>query len=40
MAMFIPNVQRVNARTVAFTSEDYLKGFKMLRGLIALAPPR
>jgi D-amino peptidase len=40
MAMYIPNVQRVNARTVAFTSEDYLKGFKMLRGLIALAPPR
>jgi D-amino peptidase len=40
MAMYMPNVQRVNARTVAFQSDDYLKGFKMLRGLIALAPPR
>ena len=40
MAMYMPNVQRVNARTVAFTADDYVKGFKMLRGLIALAPPR
>jgi D-amino peptidase len=40
MAMYMPSVQRVNARTVAFTSDDYLKGFKMLRGLIALAPSR
>jgi D-amino peptidase len=40
MAMYFPGVQRVNARTVAFTSDDYLKGFKMLRGLIAVAPSR
>ena len=40
MAMYMPSVQRVNARTVAFMSDDYLKGFKMLRGLIALAPSR
>lgn len=40
MAMYMPSVQRVDARTVSFTSEDYLQGFKMLRGLIALAPPR
>jgi len=40
MAMYMPNVQRVNARTVAFQADDYVKGFKMLRGLIALAPPR
>lgn len=40
MAMYFPNAQRVNARTVAFTSEDYLKGFKTLRGMIAIAPGR
>jgi D-amino peptidase len=40
MAMYFPGVQRVNVRTVAFTSDDYLKGFKMLRGLIAIAPGR
>jgi len=40
MAMYIPGVQRLNARTVAFQADDYLKGFKLLRGLIALAPPR
>jgi D-amino peptidase len=40
MAMYVPSVQRLNARTVTFTSEDYLKGFKLLRALIALAPPR
>jgi D-aminopeptidase len=33
-------VSRVNARTVGFQSDDYVKGFKMLRALIALAPPR
>ena len=40
MAMYFPGVQRVNARTVAFQADDYLKGFKMLRGLIAVAPSR
>jgi D-amino peptidase len=40
MAMYFPNVQRVNARTVAFQSDDYLKGFKTLRGMIAIAPGR
>lgn len=40
MAMYFPNVQRVNARTVAFQSEDYLRGFKTLRGMIAIAPGR
>jgi D-amino peptidase len=33
----IPNVKRINARTVTFTSSDYLEGFKLLRALIALA---
>jgi len=40
MAMYFPGVQRLNARTVAFQADDYLKGFKMLRGLIAVAPTR
>jgi D-amino peptidase len=40
MAMYMPSVQRVNARTVAFQAEDFLKGFKTLRGMIALAPAR
>lgn len=38
-AMF-PTVERPSARTVAFTSDDYLKGFRMLRALIAIAPAR
>jgi len=33
----IPTVKRTNPRTVTFTSGDYLEGFKLLRGLIALA---
>jgi len=40
MAMYIPSVQRLNARTVSFLSDDFPKGFKMLRGLISLAPGR
>jgi D-amino peptidase len=40
MAMFVPGVQRVNARTVGFQSDDFLTGFRLLRALIALAPPR
>ena len=40
MAMLVPGVQRVNARTVAFQSDDYLKGFRTLRGLINLVPSR
>jgi D-amino peptidase len=40
MAMYFPGVQRLNARAVGFQADDYLKGFKMLRGLIAIAPTR
>ena len=40
MAMYFPGVQRLNARAVGFQADDYLKGFKMLRGLIAIAPGR
>ncbi|HSA97156.1 MAG TPA: M55 family metallopeptidase [Acidobacteriota bacterium] len=39
-AMLLPNVSRVDARTLAFTADDYIAGFKTLRALIALAPPR
>jgi D-amino peptidase len=39
-AALLPGVERVNGRTVAFTSPDYLQGFRQLRALIALAPPR
>ncbi len=40
MAALVPTVQRLNARTVAFTADDYVQGFRLLRALIALAPPR
>lgn len=35
-----PTVERVDGRTVAFTIDDYLKGFRMVRALIAIAPGR
>ncbi len=37
MPMMIPQIKRVNARAVTFTSGDYLEGFKLLRAVIALA---
>ncbi|MGE5741726.1 MAG: M55 family metallopeptidase [Candidatus Aminicenantes bacterium RBG_16_66_30] len=39
-AMLLPNVRRVDARTLAFTADDYIEGFKTLRALISLAPAR
>lgn len=33
----VPQVKRLGARTVGFTSNDYLEGVKLLRALIALA---
>ena len=39
-AMLLPNIKRVDARTLAFTADDYIEGFKTLRALISLAPPR
>ena len=39
-AMLLPNVKRVDARTLAFTSDDYIEGFRTLRALISLAPAR
>jgi len=39
-AMLLPQVKRLDARTLAFTSNDYVEGFRTLRALISLAPPR
>jgi len=36
----LPQVERKDARTVSFTMDDYVHGFKLLRALIALAPSR
>jgi D-amino peptidase len=37
MPMLVPQVKKTGARGVAFTSTDYLEGFKLMRALIALA---
>lgn len=37
LGAMIPQVKRVDARTLKFQSKDYLEGFKLLRVLIALA---
>ncbi|MFO7732384.1 MAG: M55 family metallopeptidase [Candidatus Aminicenantes bacterium] len=34
--VMFPGIERPGARTVAFTSDDYLKGFRTLRALIAI----
>jgi D-amino peptidase len=39
-AMLLPQVKRVDARTLAFTADDYIAGFRTLRALISLAPAR
>ena len=39
-AMLLPQVKRSDARTLAFTANDYIEGFRMLRALISLAPAR
>ena len=39
-AMLLPNIKRVDARTLAFTADDYIEGFRTLRALISLAPAR
>jgi D-amino peptidase len=40
MGEMLPQVKRTGARTVAFTTNDYVEGFRTLRVLIALAPAR
>jgi D-amino peptidase len=37
MASQLPAVTRVDGRTVSFTAQDFLEGFKLLRALITLA---
>jgi D-amino peptidase len=39
-AMLLPSVKRPDARTLAFTADDYIEGFRTLRALISLAPAR
>jgi D-amino peptidase len=39
-AMLLPGIKRVDARTLSFTAEDYIEGFRTLRALISLAPAR
>jgi len=40
VAWIIPGVTRADARTAAFSNNDYLEGFRLLRALIALASGR
>jgi D-amino peptidase len=37
MPLLVPGVKRIGARSVGFTSGDFLEGFKQMRALIALA---
>ncbi len=39
-AMLVPDIKRPDARTLSFTADDYIKGFRTLRALISLAPAR
>jgi len=39
-AMLLPSIKRVDARTLSFTTDDYIEGFRTLRALISLAPAR
>ncbi|MCX6347923.1 MAG: M55 family metallopeptidase, partial [Candidatus Aureabacteria bacterium] len=40
MGAMLTEVKRVDARTVAFTADDFILGFRKLRALIALSPAR
>ncbi|MBM4160992.1 MAG: hypothetical protein FJ217_07825 [Ignavibacteria bacterium] len=35
-AMFVPGIKRLNARTIGFQTEDYITGYRLLRGAISL----
>jgi D-amino peptidase len=37
IGLLVPAVKRVAPRTLAFSTEDYIEGYKLLRGLISLA---
>jgi len=38
MPSLVPRVKRTGARSVAFSADDFIEGFKLMRALIALAP--
>ncbi len=40
MGALVPEIKRTGARTLEFTMDDFVQGFKLLRALIALAPAR
>jgi D-amino peptidase len=40
MGAMIPGVKRLDARTLGFSANDYIEGFKKLRAMINIAPAR
>jgi len=38
--MLVPGIERPDGRTLVFTADDYIAGFRKLRALISLAPAR
>ena len=40
MGAMIPGAKRIGARTLAFTADDYIEGFRTLRAMINIAPAR
>ena len=40
MGAIIPETKRIDARTLGFTADDYILGFRTLRAMIAIAPAR
>jgi D-aminopeptidase len=38
--MLLPAVERADARTAVFSTNDYIEGFKLMRAMIALATGR
>jgi D-amino peptidase len=40
MGAMIPGTKRIDARTLGFTADDYIQGFRTLRAMIAIAPAR
>jgi len=37
MAEFIPQMERVNSKTVRFVSDNFIQGFKLMRVLMYIA---
>lgn len=40
MSMLLPGISRTDSRTAAFSTNDYLEGFKLMRAMIALGSGR